>query len=114
MAKNIITTHYIKQDNLLPVLEFQFLDAETDLPIPLTGGVAQFKMEGPGGGLKINRAAVIDNALEGRGHFTWQAGDTDAPGRWPAEIEVTMPGALPFTGPNRINLIIQVARKVGG
>lgn len=102
----IINTHYIKQNSLLPILEFQFLDGKGK-PIPLTGATANFVMA-KDGHVKINRAANLTEPAIGKGQFTWQAGDTDIPAIWEAEVQVTMPGNIPLNAPNKLNLKVVI------
>lgn len=114
---DILDRFYIKQNDLLPDLVFQFLDEVTGLPIPFPpGSTVEFHMldiNDPEGGLKVQGNAEWIDELIGKGKYVWQTGDTDLPGRYPAEIQATIPGARSLTGPNRRNLTIIITEELG-
>lgn len=48
----------------------------------------------------IDAAAVIDNAATGQVHYDWQTGDTDTPGTYWRQWEITLPSGKKVKVPN--------------
>ena len=57
--------------------------------IDLTGASVQFHMT-RGSTVKVNAAAVITNATGGIVEYRWAAGNTDTPGHYKGEFQVTL------------------------
>ena len=84
--------------------------------VDLSGATAKFRMASPPLGTtpKVNAAATVVDAPNGKVSYTWQAVDTDTPGIYYAEWEVTFAGGAVQTFPNGAYLIVEVTTKVGG
>lgn len=90
----------IGQDDLLPIIAATLKD-EQGAAVDLTGASCKFHMGIAGSPAKINATAVIDVAASGTVHYVWASGDTDTPGTYEAEWEVTYTaGSKPITFPN--------------
>jgi len=76
------------------------VDGQT-VPLPgLAGGSVVFTMKAEGGSVKINRAgATIVDAANAILRYDWQAIDTDTPGEYDTEFELTIAGKK-LTVPN--------------
>lgn len=79
-------------------------------PISLAGATVVFSMRLRGLTVpKIARAAaVIEDAANGVVRYDWQAGDTDTPGLYEAEFEVTYADGAVETFPNSDWIIIRI------
>jgi hypothetical protein len=96
----------IKKGDREPAFTSQLLVAGE--PVNLTGRSVRFLMRhAVTGTLKVNAAATIVDAENGRVSYAWAAGDTDTPGLYKAEWEV-MSGGLRRTFPPRGYLHIEV------
>jgi len=100
----------IKRGDLKPRLEVILTDS---LGNPLPGGIPEgatvlFHMRLPDSAvLKVNAAAVVDDAPGAAVAYNWAVGDTDTEGDYLGEFEVT-DSASPMTFPNSRNLVISV------
>lgn len=104
---------YIKQGDTLPALQATLKDAD-DAAVNLTGATVRFHMRLPGAtSLTVDGAAEIVTAASGIVKYVWQAGDTDEPGAYEAEFEVTFDDDTILTFPNSENLSILVFAEVG-
>jgi hypothetical protein len=84
---------FITAGDTLPNLNAQLLDA-SGVSVNLTGATeVTFQMALDGSGiLAVNSAADIVNAPQGDVMYSWQDGDTAAPGSYLAVFKVTQPG----------------------
>ena len=98
----------IKRGDLKPRLEVILTDADGN-PVPIPSGASvEFHMRLPDSAvLKVNAAAVVDDAPGGAAAYNWAVGDTDTEGDYLGEFEVT-DVASPMTFPNSRNLVISV------
>lgn len=89
----------IKQNDRLPKLRANL--AIDGVALDLTSCTVAFKMRLCGAStLKVNAAAtVVGVPTTGVVEYTWAAGDTDTPGRYDAEFEVTVSGGQIFSTP---------------
>lgn len=79
---------HIKQNDRRPVAQKNLTRGSTQVDLSLATGVT-FKMTLQGQiDMKVNAAALINDALTGDVEYRWQAGDTDTPGTYFAEYEV--------------------------
>lgn len=97
---------FLKRGDTSPALQYSLLPA----PIVLTGATVRFSMR-PRGSVTptINRAvAVIEDALAGIVRYDWQVANTDTPGLYEAEFEVTYADGTVETFPNSDWIIIRI------
>jgi len=101
----------IKRGDLKPRLEVILTDASGN-PIPggiPEGATVEFHMRLPDSAvLKVNAAAVVDNAAGAEVGYNWQGLDTDTEGDYLGEIEMTETDGKTTTFPNSRNLAISV------
>jgi hypothetical protein len=104
----------IKQGDLGPDLDATLKDG-TGAAVVLTGATVKFTMRKRGATtLKINEAAAtIIDAAGGKIRYPWVAADTDTPGIYDGEFEVTFSGGEIQTWPNERHLEIQVVEQLG-
>lgn len=98
----------IKKNDSLPDLEVTLFDE--DGRVDLTGATVQFHMQDSSGSLKINSAAVIDDATAGEVRYNWDstAGDTDTAGDFEGEFEVDFGSNDIQTWPHDENIEIKI------
>lgn len=91
----------IGEDDLLPVIEGTLLQDGDPIPGGLSGATVKFHMVGPlpATTVKVNANATIDDAVACEVSYAWVAGDTDTPGTYQGEWQVTFTGAKPATFP---------------
>jgi hypothetical protein len=84
----------IKKGHLKPPVQFRLFNMDTFLPIDLTGAQIRFLMEGPEDGANIKRlegeGEVVVSPLTGIGKYEWNFGETDIPGSYIADFEITL------------------------
>lgn len=103
---------YIKQGDLRPLITSTLRDS-TGAVINLTNAAITFKMwlkGAPTATVKVDAAGAIVNppGTDGKVSYTWVGTDTNTPGRYLAEWQITFTGALPQTHPSNKYLIIDV------
>lgn len=64
------------------------------LSMDLTGTIVRFIM-----GTKVNRIAVIEDAVNGKIRYDWLAADVDQVGQFPIEFQVNYPTGVQTTVP---------------
>lgn len=98
----------LKRGDLSPIFDAVLRDRDGD-PIDLLGATARFLMRDSTDRVNvvIAAAATIVNPLapvgdpdRGRVTYTWAAGQTDQPGKFDAEVEITFAGGIVETFPN--------------
>ena len=92
----------MKQGDLKPALQVTLKDGD-GVAVNVTGATVKFSMRNQATrALKINEGTVtLVTAASGIVRYDWVAGDTDTPGLYDAEFEVTYAGpAGPETFPN--------------
>ncbi len=84
----------IKKGKLSPGAQFRLFDMDAFLPVDLTGAQIRFFMEGPEGKNETKRiegeGEVVVSPLTGIGKYEWHPGETDLPGSYRADFEVTL------------------------
>ena len=82
-------TAYLKQNDTSPTLDAILTDVDGTV-VDVTGATVRFHMQKIGATtLKIDAAATVVDGAAGHVRYTLQAGDTDTPGSYKAEYEVT-------------------------
>ena len=99
----------IKRGDRLPPLTVTLRDA-AGAAVPLTGATVRFHMREIGAQeVKVNRPAqVVQPPANGQVSYAWAAGDTDTPGTYYAEFQVTWSDGTVQTFPNVDYLTVQV------
>jgi hypothetical protein len=99
---------YVKANDTSPAIAYQLKDG-TGAVVVLTGASVKFMMYAPGGAAaKVNAAATIIDALLGKVSYTPTASNTDTPGDYLGEWQVTFAGGAIETFPNSDHLKIRV------
>lgn len=89
-----------KQNDTAPAIAEQLLDG-LGAPVNLAGASVKFMMWQPGdAAIKVNAAASITDAATGKVSYTPNAGNTDTPGDYAVEWQVTFGGGGIETFPN--------------
>lgn len=82
-------TAYLKQNDTSPTLDAILTDSSGS-PVDVTEASVRFHMKRIGAtALKIDASAIVVDGEAGHVRYTLQAGDTDTPGSYQAEYEVT-------------------------
>lgn len=90
----------IGENDLLPSISAQLVDEAGD-PVSLASATVKFHMRQGIAVAKVDAAAVIVDAPTAMVRYDWIAADTDTPGEYEAEFEVTFTtGTKPLTFPN--------------
>ncbi len=102
-----MSTFQIKRNDRLPSLTAtlkQGVGTTSEAAIDLTTATSvKFIMKDaqtPGGTAKVAAAAVVVTPASGTVKYNWAAGDTDTPGTFSCEWEITFPGPLLQTVPS--------------
>lgn len=90
----------IKQNDTLPYLEAQLIDADGN-PINLDLCSVKFHM-----------ANFRGNVENGEVKVEWQEGDTDAVGTYKCEFEINMPDGKVITVPNDDYFLISIVKEL--
>jgi len=82
-------TAYLKQNDTSPTLDAILTNSAGDA-VNVTGASVQFHMQKIGATtLKVDAEAIVVDGAAGHVRYTLQMGDTDTPGSYMAEYEVT-------------------------
>ena len=102
-------TAYIKQNDTSPTLDAILTDDDGN-PVNVFGASVRFHLKKLGAtALKVDAAATVVDGEAGHVRYALQAGDTDTPGSYKAEFEVTFPdGSIEtFTNtPTQLRVVI--------
>jgi hypothetical protein len=84
----------IKKGKTSPSVQFRLFDMDTFLPVDLTGAKIKFFMEGPEDRTDVKRiegeGEVVVSPLTGIGKYEWKQGETEIPGSYRADFEITL------------------------
>lgn len=109
MAADIV----MKANDRLPTVQAQLFVGGT--PASLTGATVAFIMRPKNGGaVKVNSAAVIVSAADGVVRYDWAAADTNTPGDYRAEWEVTFADGKTQTFPTAGHHSVQIVEDLDG
>jgi Rib/alpha/Esp surface antigen-like repeat protein len=109
ILENGMSRLFIKQNDTNPAMQFTLQDSD-EQAVSLVGATARFLMRARGGSdVKTNAVASITDAAAGVVTYTPVAADTDTPGQYEAEVEITYSDGTKETFPSRgyISIIIQ-------
>ena len=102
-------TVYMKQNDTGPDLQVSILDGNSTA-VDVTGATIVFNMAAGGISKVASGAVTIVTAASGVVKYLWQAGDTDTPGVYEGEFQVTFSSGKVETFPNsdaeRLTIII--------
>ena len=99
---------WLKSNDTSPAITYQLKDG-TGAVVVLTGASVKFMMWAPGAAsAKVNAAATITDAALGKVSYTPTAPNTDTPGDYIAEWQVTFAGGAIETFPNGDYLKVRV------
>lgn len=105
-CKAELQTFYIKAGDRLPAIAVTITDADGNR-VDLTGASARFRMrpKGTDGSPTVDAVATItqddeDATTWGEIVYPWADGDTDDPGRYDGEWEITFASGKQLTAPN--------------
>lgn len=102
----------IRQNDLSPAIQFALLPTS----VVLTGASVVFSMKNVDTGeVKISREAaiIVTETVTPTVKYNWQVGDTDTPGLYKAEFEVTYSDATVETFPNDLeNISVRVTEEI--
>lgn len=91
--------YYIKQNDTSPALQVTLKDGNKNA-VDVTGATVRFTMK-KNGVAKVSESSVtLTTPASGIVTYSWAAGDTDTPGDYEGEFEVTFSGGLIETYPN--------------
>ena len=103
-------TFTIKSRDRLPPLRVQLIE-DNGYPANLTDATVRFIMKrNPNASPVVDAQATILDPLNGVVEYAWQAGDTDSPGMYVAEFEVTYPDGTIKTYPGYNYIYIRIAQ----
>ncbi len=102
----------IKQNDTLPTIEAQLLDASGN-PVNLDLCGVKLYMKHGFGQKEIEKLATITDVENGKVKVEWQDGDTDTPGTYKCEFEVNMPDGKVISIPNDGYFLISVIPELG-
>jgi hypothetical protein len=96
------TVFHVKQNDLAKPITV-YLEYSDDTPADITGATVKFIMrrEKTVATPKVNASATVVDATTGQVRYDWAEGDTDTPGRYDCEWQVTLPGGEPGTFPDK-------------
>lgn len=102
---------FIKKNNTRPKLVATIYDEDGD-PLNLTAATVRFVMQKPGAAVKINAAMTITDAPNGKVEYAWSSADTDTPGTYHAEIQITLASDV-YTAPSNGYLSVTILAQLG-
>lgn len=101
----------MKEDDLLPVCEAILRDRDGVVDLTTATGVA-FHARQIGGAKVVSGTGTIVTPAAGLVRYSWVAGDTDTPGQYRIEWEVTFPGPKAMTFPNATDDLLTIRPQV--
>jgi len=100
----------IKKGSTKPSIHFRLFNMDTYLPIDLTGAEIKFFMEGPENSTDIKKfqgeGDVVVSPLTGIGKYEWHPGDTDTPGIYKSDFEITLSDGIKIRVPDKDDFIM--------
>lgn len=108
-------TFEIKENDTAPALEGILRDG-FKRPINLTGATVVLNTRlRPGGAVKVNGGSMttIGEPVKGRSKYSWTASDTDTPGIYEWEVQITFSNGKIRTIPPKGHFILEVTDDIG-
>jgi len=106
----------IKKGSTKPSIKFRLFNMDNLLPVDLSGAQIKFYMEGPEGSPDTNKfqgeGEVVVNPLTGIGKYDWHPGDTDTPGNFIAEFDITLSDGIKIRVPDKDDFIMILVENV--
>lgn len=102
----------VKQGDTAPLL-IVGLEHDSDTAIDLTGATVEFHMRNRDTGVvKVDAAANVESVEDVEVRYDWAVGDTDTPGWYEFEFEVTYADGRQETFPNTGHDLLQVKAQI--
>lgn len=102
---------FIVQNDTAPAIEATLKDANGNA-VSLSGASVRFHMMPKSGTAKVDAAATITDAANGKVKYEWAVGDTDAFGMFDAEWEVTYSNGTIETFPSSGFTQIRIRKEI--
>lgn len=104
---------HIKQNDTNPAIEATLTDEDlVALDLNTATGI-KFHMINPSTGVvKVDAVAAIDDAPTGRVRYQWASGETDTPGTYNGEFQVTWNDSTVTSFPNNGYIEIKITKEV--
>lgn len=105
---------YLKKNDTSPFIRIQCQD-DGGNPVDLSGATAKFLMrEVDSDTTKVDSAATITDAANGKVQYEWSSSDTDTAGDFEAEFEITYGDSTVETFPNADSYIeVKISDDIG-
>lgn len=98
---------YIKQNDTSPSLRATLKDGQQQA-VDISGSEVKIHVKSAGGTLKVDETMTVVDAASGVVQYDWQEGDTDTPGSYYLEFQVTYSDGSIETFPNSTNEVLYV------
>lgn len=110
----MVTTIYIRQNDLLPYLDFTLVKDTDNTPHDLTGATVTFIMANKEDRTVIinKKAMTIISALLGQVRYTLEAADVVTEGTYYAEVEVVFSNGKILTFPEKEYLTVEIKEEL--
>lgn len=104
---------HIKQNDTNPALAATLTnELLASLPLNTATGI-KFHMTDPGSGIvKVDATATITDPANGRVEYQWGLGDTDTPGKYNGEFQITWNDATITSFPNDGYIKIHITKEI--
>ena len=102
---------WIRQGDTSPAYE-AILKDDKGKAVDITGASVRFHMRARGGETKVATSATVVDGPAGKVSHGWSAEDTDTPGAFEAEFEVTYSDGTIETYPNRRYLEVRITAEI--
>lgn len=103
----------LKQGDTFPPVDITVLNPD-GLPLSLpTGTLVRFHMGTLRTGAAFLGVGEVLDAAAGRISYQWQPGDTDTPGGFLAEFQLTLPDGRVLTVPNNDWIEVEIVKQLG-
>lgn len=104
---------FLKTGDTQPSIRRKLISKTDGTPIDLTLATVKFLMMDSDGNVKVNAAAVIEDALGGVVRYDWVAADTTTAGTFDAEFQISFPSGGIFTMPSDGYIVVEITEELG-